>query len=40
MPVVRAEILKGFSKEYKKAIMAGIHDALVFSFKIPAKENR
>ena len=35
MPVVRIEIYKGFSEEYKKAILTGVHEALVFSFKIP-----
>jgi Tautomerase enzyme. len=35
MPLVRVEILKGKSAEYKKAIMDGIHLALVEAFKIP-----
>ena len=34
-PLVKIEILKGKSKEYKKALLDGIHDALVESIKIP-----
>jgi len=35
MPLVKIEILKGKSQEYKKAILDGIHSALVEAFKIP-----
>lgn len=35
MPLVKVEILKGKSAEYKKAILDGIHSALVEAFKIP-----
>jgi phenylpyruvate tautomerase PptA (4-oxalocrotonate tautomerase family) len=35
MPLVKVEILKGRSGEYKKAILDGIHSALVEAFKIP-----
>ena len=35
MPVVKIEILKGKNTEYKKAIVEGIHSALVEVFKIP-----
>lgn len=35
MPLVKVEILKGKSKEYKKAILDGVHSALVEAFKIP-----
>lgn len=35
MPLVKVEILKGRSAEYKKAILDGIHSALVEAFKIP-----
>ncbi|AFM43168.1 uncharacterized protein, 4-oxalocrotonate tautomerase [Desulfosporosinus acidiphilus SJ4] len=35
MPLVKVEILKGRSTEYKKAILDGVHSALVESFKIP-----
>lgn len=38
MPLVKVEILKGKSVEYKKAIMDGIHSALVEAFKIPDKD--
>ena len=38
MPLVKIEILKGKSKEYKKAIMDGVHSALVEAFKIPAND--
>jgi hypothetical protein len=34
MPLVRVEILKGKSSEYKKAILDGIHAALVEVLKI------
>lgn len=35
MPAVKIEIRKGKSDEYKKAILNGVHDALVKSIKIP-----
>lgn len=35
MPLVKIEIRKGKSDEFKKAILDGIHDALVKSIKIP-----
>ena len=35
MPLVKVEILNGRSTDYKKAIMDGIHSALVEAFKIP-----
>lgn len=35
MPLVKIEILKGKSEEHKKAILDGIHDALVQAIKIP-----
>lgn len=35
MPLVKIEILKGKNSEYKKALLNGVHQALVDSFKIP-----
>lgn len=35
MPLIRIETYKGKSKEYKKAILDGVHNALVSVFKIP-----
>lgn len=35
MPLVKVEIRKGKSAEYKKALLDGIHQALIDSFKIP-----
>jgi len=35
MPLVRIEIHKGKSAEYKKAILDGVHAALVEAFTIP-----
>lgn len=35
MPLVKVEILKGKSVDYRKAILDGIHSALVEAFKIP-----
>ena len=35
MPLVKVEIRKGKSSEYKKAILDGVHDALVQAIKIP-----
>ncbi|MCE7698647.1 MAG: 4-oxalocrotonate tautomerase family protein, partial [Methanobacterium paludis] len=34
-PLVKIEILKGKSEKYKKAILNGVHNALVESFGIP-----
>ena len=34
-PLVKIEILKGKSTEHKKAILDGVHDALVQAVKIP-----
>lgn len=38
MPLVRVEILKGKNSEYKKALLDGIHKALVDILKIPEKD--
>lgn len=35
MPLVKIEIRQGKSKEYKKALLDGVHQALVHSIKIP-----
>ncbi|MGE5626567.1 MAG: tautomerase family protein [Solirubrobacterales bacterium] len=35
MPLVKIEIFKGKTSEYKKAILDGVHSALVQAFKIP-----
>lgn len=35
MPLVKVEILKGKTQEYKRAILDGVHAALVEAFKIP-----
>lgn len=35
MPLVKIEIRKGKPKEHKKAILDGVHDALVEAIKIP-----
>jgi len=35
MPLVRIEILKGKSTDYKRAVVDGVHSALVEAFKIP-----
>lgn len=35
MPLVKVELLKGKSREYKKAILDGVHAALAESLKIP-----
>jgi phenylpyruvate tautomerase PptA (4-oxalocrotonate tautomerase family) len=40
MPLVRIEIETGFSKEYKKALLEGVHDALVECIKIPDHDRR
>lgn len=38
MPLVKVEIIKGKSKNYKKGIMDGIHNALVTAFKMPNED--
>lgn len=35
MPLVKVEIIKGKSREYKQALLDGIHSALVEAFRIP-----
>lgn len=40
MPAVKIEIRKGKSDEYKKAILDGVHDALVEAIKIPDYDSR
>ncbi|MHC1702472.1 MAG: tautomerase family protein [Tenuifilaceae bacterium] len=40
MPLVRIEIETGRSPEYKKAILNGIHQALVETIKIPDNDRR
>ena len=35
MPLVKVEIYQGKSQEYKKAILDGIHEALLTALKIP-----
>lgn len=35
MPLVKIEILQGKNREYKKALMDGVHSALVEALKIP-----
>jgi phenylpyruvate tautomerase PptA (4-oxalocrotonate tautomerase family) len=40
MPLVRIEIEKGKSPEYKKAILDGVHQALVETIKIPDHDRR
>jgi len=35
MPLVKIEIREGKSREYKKALLDGVHQALVHSIKIP-----
>ncbi len=35
MPLVKVEIISGKDAEYKKALLNGIHSALVEAFKIP-----
>ncbi|MFH0899639.1 MAG: tautomerase family protein [Pseudomonadota bacterium] len=38
MPLVRIEILKGRSTEYKRAILDGIHAAIVEAFRVPDED--
>lgn len=40
MPLVRIEIEKGFTPEYKKALLDNIHQALVEAIKIPDHDRR
>lgn len=40
MPLVKVEILEGKSKEYKRALLDGIHKALVDTIKIPNQDRR
>lgn len=35
MPIVKISILKGKADDYKKALLDGVHDALVDTIKIP-----
>ena len=35
MPLVKVEIIEGRNREYKQAILDGIHNALIDAFKIP-----
>jgi phenylpyruvate tautomerase PptA (4-oxalocrotonate tautomerase family) len=38
MPLVKVEMYKGKSSEYKKGLLDGIHNALVDAFKIPSDD--
>lgn len=38
MPLVKIEVLKGKSPEYKKALFDGVHTAMMASLKIPAHD--
>jgi phenylpyruvate tautomerase PptA (4-oxalocrotonate tautomerase family) len=38
MPLVKIEIREGKSSEYKKAILDGVHEALVEALKIPDRD--
>ena len=40
MPLVKIEIVTGKSAEYKKALLDGIHNALVEAIKIPDRRQR
>jgi len=40
MPLVRIKIEKGFAPEYKKALLDGVHQALVETVKIPDTDRR
>ena len=35
MPIIRIEIIAGKSAEYKKAVLDGVHNALMEAFRIP-----
>lgn len=38
MPLVKVEMVEGRSREYKQAILDGIHNALMDAFKIPDED--
>ena len=38
MPLVTVTLMKGKSKEFKKAILAEVHEALVAAFRIPDQD--
>jgi phenylpyruvate tautomerase PptA (4-oxalocrotonate tautomerase family) len=38
MPIVRIDILEGFSSNYKRSLLDSVHEALVYSFKIPGSD--
>jgi phenylpyruvate tautomerase PptA (4-oxalocrotonate tautomerase family) len=38
MPLVKADIIEGKSREYKESLLSGIHNALISCFKIPADD--
>jgi len=40
MPLVRIEIEKGFTPEYKKALLDKVHQALIETIKIPDHDRR
>ncbi len=40
MPLVKIEIRKGKSKEYKKSLLEGVHRALVQALKIPDSDRK
>jgi phenylpyruvate tautomerase PptA (4-oxalocrotonate tautomerase family) len=40
MPLVKIEIEKGFDPVYHKAILDGVHEALVYSLGIPDQDRR
>ncbi len=40
MPLVKIEIREGKTKEYKKALLDGVHQALVQSIKIPEYDRK
>jgi len=40
MPIVKIEILKGQSLAYRKAVLDGVHNALVSAIKIPDDDRR
>ncbi|OIP02682.1 MAG: tautomerase family protein [Bacteroidetes bacterium CG2_30_32_10] len=40
MPLIKVEIVKGKTIEYKKKLLDGIHQALVVALKIPVNDRR
>ncbi len=38
MPIVKISVYEGMSREYKKALLDGIHAALVAAFRIPEND--